>query len=647
MNKNSTIKPICLLLIAAVLSACGGASSNGPLVLGADDVNQPSDIVDELDSENASTAESSEPESEPEPEPDTQPESDPQPEPEPQPEDATPVSGNTLSSVANPNLCITIVDSSFSNQFSTVDLQACNNLSTQKWTLDDSGNIRSSLNIDYCLGLNYLDYYEQPNVSPCGSANQTWQFIAASIVQNDWALDLDRENNALILYAYHGGENQQWNGVEGFDVVEQEGSGGDNGGAENEEQGGGENQEDHEGQESQQGAGQLFPSSPWTFLTFDNMDEYGTQTFPVPAAQNWVNTGLYLEQGQSVSVVASGEWQVAKNTETHGPNGTGNKIQRGCKVGSLVVRVGLYYQDEQLSCVGEQGTFVAPRSGIVFIGGIVSTDLGETYETRAQANGALSVTLISEGLKVPSIKASDAYFYNYDSVSSGWVEIIGEHTILTLPTEIAKEDSTEIEAAIARLDNIYKEQSNLRGKRPYHGQPIRWFADTEEAPGWMLAGNPIRLDPALVFANNNDRITRAAREGNGNWGFAHELGHVFNFAGGDWYYTTFGGLEAWPNIFSVYTQQKLGLPQRNLDCANRKLTYLATGNSSDNISKDVWLSLCFFMELQEKFGWEFYTNFYAEFNAQPGHGWSFLRDRFSRAAGEDVNPIFDEWMLPQ
>jgi len=52
------------------------------------------------------------------------------------------------------------------------------------------------------------------------------------------------------------------------------------------------------------------------------------------------------------------------------------------------------------------------------------------------------------------------------------------------------------------------------------------------------------------------------------------------------------------------------------------------------------------MELKDYYSWQFYQDFYTDFNQVPGFGWRFLRERFSDAAGEDVNDIFDEWQLP-
>jgi hypothetical protein len=390
---------------------------------------------------------------------------------------------------------------------------------------------------------------------------------------------------------------------------------------------------------------ELMPESPWTYLGLAASPSapYGTHTFAVPAAQNWVNSGLYLEKGQSVQISVTGQWTLVGGS-LHGPEGSGTEKERGCTIGMLTARMGLFYLDDTVGCIGKGGTYVAPKDGILFLGAMASTDLGETYETRKKAKGEVQVTLVSQGGITPTIKAESAANYDYAGVTSGWIEVLGKHTILTLPTTTAIQDAKTIKPAIDRIDAMYETHQKMRAKTPYFGQPIRWFAD-EAAPGYMLAGNPVRIKETLIYDDNKNRITRAALPDTDYWGYVHELGHVFNFAGGEWYYVTFGGLEAWPNIFSNHAQEQLGLPAIDRNCKQMKTDYLASAGK--NIDDDPWWGLCFLMTFKDRYGWNFYYTFYKKFKAEPGSGWSFLRSRFSEAAGEDVNAIFDEWKLPK
>ena len=69
---------------------------------------------------------------------------------------------------------------------------------------------------------------------------------------------------------------------------------------------------------------------------------------------------------------------------------------------------------------------VMEDGGVLFVGGLPSNDLGETYETRRFATGSKSVTVTSDHDTVPTVEAVLAADFDYDAVSSGWVEIRGD-----------------------------------------------------------------------------------------------------------------------------------------------------------------------------------------------------------------------------
>lgn len=527
--------------------------------------------------------------------------------------------GHTLESKSKPGYCLTM-GLQQGNSTLGVNFSRCEGGINQQWVVDES-RVRTAADTAFCLDANTA-YRAKVTISSCDAVAAPWSYDNAEIRSGNWAIDLAAGTD-IMVWRYHGGNNQKW----AFNIEDQSG-------VEAPQQPG-----------SNNGTGSSVNDAEWTFLQVPANGPYGTRSFKVKAAQNWVNTGVYLRRGQTARISASGQWAV-KASSLHGPQGSGTVKERGCTVGALAARTGLYYKSA-LHCVGSGKVVTAANDGILFVGAAISTDLGETYETRKNARGELQVTVTSAADTVPVIGAAQVASYNYNAVRSGWVELLGEHILVTLPVATASRDRGKLQAMLQRLDAIYLQHKILRGKLPYHGQPIRFYPDTKDAPGWMLAGNPVRMDPALVDVNGSSRITLAAEAGNNDWGFAHELGHDFNFAGGPWYYTTFGGLETWPNIFSVHALEKLGLPARTLDCSNKFSNYQSSGSYEGNFKKDPWLSLCFLMEFKDRYGWEFYQKFYQEFNRNPGSGWRFLRERFSKAANDDVNDIFNRWKLPQ
>lgn len=377
-------------------------------------------------------------------------------------------------------------------------------------------------------------------------------------------------------------------------------------------------------------------TSEWTCIPVEPTGPYGTKTFQVPARQNWVNTGLYLKAGETATITETGTWTVT---------GAGSTIDHGsCRVGDLVARVGLHYKDPELTCVDGETTFVADKDGILFVGALPSNDLGETYESRSDDDGEKTVTISSNGATVPTISADQAAAYDLTAVTGGFVEIWGQHVILTLPLATAILDQSTLAAAAARLDDIYDLAYELRGALPHSGQRIRFFPD-ETTVGYMLAGNPVRMKLDLVQGGDTTRISRAGEPGTSVWGFAHELGHDFSFAPhGFWTYQP-NSLEAWPNIFSVYVFEKLGLELNN---DAKSCTSSSTG-SFEGGSWSPWTGLCFLRQFQFRYGWQFYKDFFASIldtTSTGGDGWHFVHDRFEQIAGEDITPIFTAWGVP-
>jgi len=385
---------------------------------------------------------------------------------------------------------------------------------------------------------------------------------------------------------------------------------------------------------------------------------YGTRSFPVPAATNWVNSGLYLRAGEAAEIQATGTWKVEEVQV--GPGGSSVRgQQRGCARGSLAARSGLGFEAE-VTCVGEGTTFVALRDGILFLGMIDSTDLGEAYGDRLVLSGSLQVTVTSSGDTVPSVRRDELPGFPYAQVRSGMVELLGRHVIVTVPAAQVQADLASAQSSVDTLDAIYELEAALRGMAPFSGQRIRFYPDEGvRNVGYMVAGNPVRCVPELMTGGPDQRILRASVPTTDIWGFAHELGHVFSFANGTWVFQ-YVNLESWPNIFTLFVLQELERtehqPNVSTYCDGRD-AYLDGGTYSQ-LKADPFLQLCFQMSFKEKYGWGFWSSFWAGMNTQKNEDvgldglfvdksvWSYVRDRFSLAAGEDVTPVFLQWRVP-
>ena len=386
---------------------------------------------------------------------------------------------------------------------------------------------------------------------------------------------------------------------------------------------------------------------------------YGQHSFDVPARSNWVNTGLFLRAGETATIAASGTWSY--HDEATGPDGIADIDVVGCPAGMLVARSGLHYEDAR-ACVGAGAEYTAPRDGILYVGANVSTDLGETYESRVlESDGTIEVTVEGTGDTAPSIAIGELAGYDLAAVASGWVELRGAHSVVTVPVADAVRDLGSAAASIRVLDSIYELHQEIRGAVPAAGQRIRFFPDPDVVPvGYMLAGNPIRCDPSIMSGGDTQRILRASEQGTDIWGFAHEVGHDFTMAGGTWVYM-YPNLESWPNIFTVHALRALDRTedQPNLAtyCDGRD-AYLAAP-SYPTLRSDPFLQLCFLLEFEEDGGASFWPSFFAALNDLTNEDvqldtsdpedrmlWGWIRDRFSEAAGVDVTPRFQAWSVP-
>ena len=79
---------------------------------------------------------------------------------------------------------------------------------------------------------------------------------------------------------------------------------------------------------------------PYVAVTGDQ--PYGTHEINIPAASYWVNTGLYLQPGETASIWATGTWAVDNLNGSYGPEGHSAAwlTQNTCRYGELVARVG-------------------------------------------------------------------------------------------------------------------------------------------------------------------------------------------------------------------------------------------------------------------------------------------------------------------
>ncbi len=355
-----------------------------------------------------------------------------------------------------------------------------------------------------------------------------------------------------------------------------------------------------------------------------------------PQEVGWISAGLYLQPG--------------------------TELQLGVSNGLLhdwTLRIGshsdqLWHKDSWRRLPQVQVSFSGLSDGMGYsspFGGLIYFEAG----AEAQAVEAFIY------LPIPVLdNFGDPNFTKWEAHPNGflnpWVDLHGEHIILTLPRE-GVESAQELKAAIQYWDQVMVSHCRLAGT-PLPLRRERVVADVQISAGYMHAGYPIMvgLDVAVPRGDRPAVLldVEELRE-KGNWGMFHELGH--NRQKPEW---TFAGTgEVTCNLFTLYTMESMvGIEpwkhpwlEAQKDKARR---YLAGEGRFEQWQSDPGLALVMYAQIQREFGWKPFQEVFAAYaalpTAQKPHSEDDKRDqwlmRMSNATGRDLGPFFKLWKVP-
>jgi hypothetical protein len=222
-------------------------------------------------------------------------------------------------------------------------------------------------------------------------------------------------------------------------------------------------------------------------------------------------------------------------------------------------------------------------------------------------------------------------------------EIESDVIALTVPRETAMNGSDPQEV----LDvwrRVLADDAHLTGIPEVRRCKERMCFDVQLCAGYMHNGYPIMLPKhSIVHLLNADTL----RKGDHAWGFFHEMGH--NHQNDDW--TFDGTVEVTVNFFTLYNMERICGKKpmetdkmRDPSVWRNVARWKAAGRPFGEWKSDPWLGLAFFVELQQKYGWEAFEKLFAEYRALPPEErpkndyekrkqWAL---RFSRIVGEDL-----------
>lgn len=349
---------------------------------------------------------------------------------------------------------------------------------------------------------------------------------------------------------------------------------------------------------------------------------------------SWVSTGLYLQNGQSAEISLS-----------EAATSAGLKVQIGCHTDDLTGASTL----SRAPVVTHQCLMDRTKRSVSCLwGGLLyvivpkGSKLGPVSVTVQRAVPAPCYTLGKTSL--------DEWRSCIQESLAPWGELATDSVILTVPTAALR--ALEDPEPVLRLwDEMMRAIARLAAQPFPFRRPERIVADVQISAGWMHSGYPIMCHLESV----QELISESGMRSRGLWGPIHELGHNQQRHGWEFPpHTT----EATCNLWSVYVHETvLGIPRAQahpalspLEREKRIRTHLGKGAPLRDWT--VWTALETYLQLQEAFGWEPFTQLFAEYqtlsdlpkdNTGKMNLWV---KKFSEKVGKNLAPFFEAWGWP-
>ena len=357
---------------------------------------------------------------------------------------------------------------------------------------------------------------------------------------------------------------------------------------------------------------------------------------------DWHGTGLFAVAGEPITV-----------TLAEGAEKLGLRVRVGttsCNITSHKSWKRAPLVTVELPLNKRTTSFASPFGGLVYV--VVPN--GRKYP---QGKTAVTIGHVCPAARyVEGRDTPESWKLSLESSPAPFAEIENDVIALTVPLSDARKVANPQEV-LSILRQVLANDAWLTGIPVKRVRPERMCADVQLCVGYMHSGYPIMLPMHTIkYLLNADTL----RKGDVDevWGFFHEIGH--NHQNYDW--TFDGTVEVTVNFFSLYNMEKIcGKKARETEkMGNAGLLrsverWKAAGRPFDQWKDDPFLALNFFVELQQKYGWDAFQKMFAEYRKLPQserpktdldkrRQWC---ERFSRIVGEDLTSEFEFMLEPR
>ncbi len=286
--------------------------------------------------------------------------------------------------------------------------------------------------------------------------------------------------------------------------------------------------------------------------------------------------------------------------------------------------------------------------------------LSSTDEVVIHVNGGTPLPLYVDG----SMDAQDWAQQRAAHAEAGFVQLIGKCVLITLPAKVhARMPITDPHRTFAAIDKFVNWEDELAGfdgtNKLDQRTPLRlhYLVDFRVSASDRESFYMYATDQFIGMLDDNftDLTDPAKRD---RWGIWHEAGHTHQQR--SWTFDALGEVSV--NLFSLYVQERLGLPSRleegDPTVLEQARNYLAKGapsflaDAQDEEEGGVFIKLVMFHQLQQAYGWALFQNLHKHFRAHPLPDDAVDEDRVDAFVAtlcelteNDLRPFFKRWGL--